>query len=116
MEEKTIQSIPVKPLALMLGVMGAVVGVFIGIFYALTFGALVSTYLPSSTVEDVSGYGLIFGVMMIVIMPIFGFIAGLIEGVITGLLYNFLAPKIGGIKLRFREENPVPQPLAASTI
>jgi hypothetical protein len=42
-------------------------------------------------------------------MPILGFIGGLIQGVIVAVLYNFLAPRIGGIKIRFKEESMPPQ-------
>jgi hypothetical protein len=41
-------------------------------------------------------------------MPILGFIGGLIQGVIVAVLYNFLAPRIGGIRIRFKEESHMP--------
>lgn len=108
MKEKTIQSIPVLPFALMLGVISAVIGLIMGIFYALVFGAIFSTIpnlaIASPGVFDVSWLSVIFGVGAIIIMPIIGFVGGLINGVIVTVLYNFLAPRIGGIKLRFKEE------------
>jgi hypothetical protein len=42
-------------------------------------------------------------------MPIAGFIGGLIQGLIIAVLYNLLAPRIGGIRLRFKEDSTVPQ-------
>jgi len=42
-------------------------------------------------------------------MPIAGFIGGLIQGLIIAVLYNLLAPRIGGIRLRFMEDSIVPQ-------
>ena len=108
MEEKTIQSISVLPLALMSGLIGAVIGLLIGIFYAVVFGAIFST-IPSSTlgtgVFDFGWFSIIFGVAAIIIMPIIGFIAGLIQGALVAVLYNFFAPRIGGIKFRFKEES-----------
>jgi hypothetical protein len=104
MEEKTIQSIPVMPFALMYACISAVIGFFIGIFYALIFGAIFAS-IPSSTTSGVNlGWlSLIFGVGAIIVVPVIAFIGGLITAAITALLYNFLAPRIGGIKLRFKE-------------
>ncbi len=51
MEEKTIQAIPVMPLALMYGCISAVIGLIVGIFYALVFGTLFATIpLPQQAV------------------------------------------------------------------
>lgn len=105
MAVKTIQSVPAMPFALMLGCIGAVVGVILGIFYALFFGAIFSL-IPSPTQGsiDLSFLRVIFGVGALVIMPIAGFAAGFIQGLLYAALYNLLAPRIGGIKLRFKED------------
>jgi hypothetical protein len=111
MGEKTIQSIPVMPFAMMLGVISAVIGLIIGVIYALVFGALISA-IPATTTTGVINFGwlgVLFGVGAIIIMPILGFIGGLIQGVIVAVLYNFLAPRIGGIRIRFKEESMPPQ-------
>ncbi len=109
MTEKTIQSVPIMPFALMLACIGAVIGVAIGLFYALFFGTLFSL-LPaaSQTGVDRPLLQLIFGVGAIVVMPITGFVGGLIQGLLYAALYNFLAPKIGGIRVRFKEDNSPP--------
>ena len=49
MEERTIQSVPVMPFALMLACISAVMGLIVGIFYAAIFGAIFSG-LPSEAV------------------------------------------------------------------
>jgi hypothetical protein len=105
MTVKTIQSVPVMPFALMLGCIGAVFGVIFGIFYALFFGAIFSL-IPSTTQIgiDLNLLRLFFGVGALVIMPIAGFAAGFIQGLLYAVLYNLLAPRIGGIKLRFKED------------
>jgi hypothetical protein len=112
MGEKTIQSIPVMPFAMMLGVISAVIGLIIGVIYALVFGAMISA-IPATTattgVVNFGWLGVLFGVGAIIIMPILGFVGGLIHGVIVAVLYNFLAPRIGGIRIRFKEENMPPQ-------
>jgi len=112
MEEKTIQSIPVMPFALMYACISAIIGVIIGIFYAVVFGAIFAS-IPSSTTGGFSlGWlSLFFGVGAIIVVPIVSFIGGLIMSAIVALLYNFLAPRIGGVKVRFKEEpRPTPQP------
>lgn len=105
MEEKIIQSVPVMPFALMYACISAIIGLIIGIFYAILFGAI-SANVPSSTTSPVNlgWFGLLFGVGAIIVTPIVSFIVGLIFSVITALLYNFLAPRIGGVKVRFKEE------------
>jgi len=93
------------PFALMLACIGAVIGVILGIFYALFFGAIFSL-IPSTTQAgiDLNLLRIIFGVGALLIMPIAGFVGGLVQGLLYAALYNFLAPRIGGIKLRFKED------------
>ena len=111
MEEKTIQSIPVLSFALMYACISAIIGLFVGIFYALLFGAIFSSIPPSTTGGFNLGWlSLFFGVGSIIIVPIVSFIGGLIMAAIIALLYNFLAPRIGGVKVRFKEDRPTPQP------
>ncbi|TRO48197.1 hypothetical protein E2P60_01445 [Candidatus Bathyarchaeota archaeon] len=107
MEERTIQSIPVMPFALMYACISAAIGFVIGIFYALLFGTIFSSIPPSTTGGlDLGWLGLFVGVGAVVIMPVILFATGLIGAAITALLYNFLAPRIGGVKVRFKEEAP----------
>ena len=110
MTEKTIQSIQVMPLALMLACIGAAIGLIVGVFYALFFGAIFSM-IPSTaqTGVDLTFLRVIFGVGAIIVMPIMGFIGGLIQGLLYAFLYNVLAPRIGGVRLRFKEDNQPPQ-------
>jgi len=111
LNERTIESIPVMPVALMLGCISAIIGLIVGIFYAVVFGAIFSA-IPStvpSTGLDLSFLRVLFGVGAIILGPILGFIGGLIQGLVYAALYNFLAPRIGGIKVRFKAENQSPQ-------
>ena len=41
------------------------------------------------------------GAIWVLIVPIAVFIVGFIQGSIYAVVYNFLAPRIGGIRLRF---------------
>ena len=111
MEEKTIQAIPILPFALMMACISAVIGLIIGIFYAVTFGAIfaaISSAVPGEI--DLTGFGILFGAAAIIIWPIVMFVIGLVEGVIVAAIYNFLAPRIGGVKLRFKEDRQLPPP------
>ena len=110
MEEKTIQSIPVMPFALMMACITAVILFIVGIIYAVIGFAVLSAIsgLPTTSGINTTGFGILFGAAAIIIFPILGFIAGLIQGVIYAWVYNFLAPRIGGIKLRFKEEYRAP--------
>jgi hypothetical protein len=109
MEERTIQSVPIMPFALMYACISAVVGFFVGIFYALIFGAIFAS-IPSSTTGglNLGWLSLIFGFGAIIIMPIFAFIGGFIVAAIIALVYNFLSPRIGGVKVRFKEDHQPP--------
>ena len=111
MEEKTIQSIPVMPFAMMYACISAAIGLIMGIFFALFFGAIVAS-VPTQTTPELGIGGLLsifFGLGAIIVVPIVSFIGGLISGGLTALLYNFLAPRIGGIKVRFKEDQRLQQ-------
>lgn len=107
MGEKTIQRIHVLPFALMNGIISGAMGLILGIIYALIFGAMIAAF-PTTGVVNLGWLGVLFGVGAIIIMPIMGFAGGLITGVLVTILYNFLAPRIGGIRIRFKEESKVP--------
>jgi hypothetical protein len=80
MEEKTIQSIPVMPFALMYACLSAVIGLFVGITYAVIFGAVFAAIPISTTGVNLTGLGIIFGAGAIIVIPIIAFIGGLIGG------------------------------------
>jgi hypothetical protein len=113
MEEKTIRSISPLPFGLMMGAISAVIAFIAGIIFALIWLPLVSVGLTSAStitpIPGVSGIIAAMGVLMVIIFPIIGFIAGFIQGLIYAAVYNFLAPRIGGIKIRFQEASQAPQ-------
>lgn len=104
LEVKTISSVPIVPFALMFGIISAVIGLITGIIFALIFGTIPITIPTTTDVVTPGWFRALFSVGAIVIMPILGFAGGFIQGAIYAALYNFLAPKIGGIQLRFKEE------------
>jgi hypothetical protein len=106
--EKTIQKIPVMPFALMIacicGVIGLILGIFCGLIFAAAFGAMMGNLSAGTGYAVHPLVRFMIGIGAVVIMPIFAFIGGLIHGAIIAFLYNILAPRIGGIKIQFKEE------------
>ena len=91
------------PLALMLGTIGAVFGLIGGLIAAASWTAMMSMIagMPNYQGPSASFLGVFFGISAIILFPIMGFISGLLQGLIVAVVYNFLAPKIGGVKLQF---------------
>lgn len=103
MVERTIRNIPAMPFAVMMGAIQAVIGLIAGILMAVVSTAIMSIVSSAAPDVDLTGFGVLFGVGAIIALPIIGFIGGLIQGLIIAVIYNFLAPRIGGIKLHFEE-------------
>ena len=95
-EMKTITKIPVGAIALMAAVIGAVLGLIEGIISAIGIAAFTSA-LPSS-ISNV-GLGAAGALVVIIGSIISGFIGGYIVTAILALIYNWVAPRIGGVKL-----------------
>lgn len=91
------------PLALMLGTIGAAFGLIGGLIAAASWTAIMSTItsMPNYQGPSTPSLGVFFGIGAIILFPIGGFISGLVQGLIVAVVYNFLAPRIGGIKLQF---------------
>ena len=106
MEGKTVIRIPALPFGLMYGAVSAVIGLIVGIIFATFWTSIFSfmTSVPGYSGPSWTGLGFLFGVGAIVMFPIIMFVSGLIQGLLIAVLYNFLAPRIGGIKLYFQEE------------
>ncbi|MDO5836906.1 MAG: hypothetical protein Q4P17_10380 [Methanobacterium sp.] len=107
MEE--IISIPVIPASLMLSVLYTIITFLIMLIVAPIMvlalqGAALATISTSTAVAGVGGLGAL-GVLGIIIMiigvPIVMLISTFISTAIMTLLYNFLTPRMGGIKLKF---------------
>jgi hypothetical protein len=94
MGEMMITKVPVGAIALMVAAISAVLGLIAGILTAIGLEALASilpTWFPISV-----GYGALGAIIGGVVG---GFIGGYIITAIIALLYNWLAPKVGGVKL-----------------
>ena len=94
MEDKTIKAISAVPLGLMMGTISAVLAFIASVIMVLF---MMPSIRLASGFEWIGG----FGALLAVIIPITVFIVGFIQGLIVAVVYNFLAPRIGGIRLRF---------------
>ncbi len=94
-EAVKLTHIGVTSIAIMAGAIYAVMGFITGLFYTLFF-ALFSVFLPRGGI--MAGLGII----MLVISTVGGFILGFVCAAIFAIVYNFLAPKIGGVEVELK--------------
>jgi len=94
MEEKTIKAIPAIPLGLMMGAISAVIAFVAAIIMVLVM-------LPALTYTPGFEWVGFLGALWVVVIPVVVFVVAFIQGLIVAVVHNFLAPRIGGIKLRF---------------
>jgi hypothetical protein len=108
-EIKKIKSIPVFDFSVIIGVISAILSFISGIIYFIVgYGVLysLSTYIISlnnetaavvnSVASSITAMGAFY---LIIVWPILMFFVSFIVAAIATLLYNYLAPRIGPIKL-----------------
>ena len=106
---KTVKSLPVLDVSLIVSVIALILSFIAGILYFIIGWSTIhqiSTYIISlnpqtaAVVNSVAGSITAMGALyLIIIWPITVFIGTFIVSAIAVLLYNYLAPMIGGIKL-----------------
>jgi hypothetical protein len=122
LEDNQVTQIPIVPFALMIACIGTIWAFIIGLFLAAALAPLFTlisgsipviagaianatnatpTTLPTGAL--VSAGGVMTSVILIIGMPIAVFIGGFIGTALVALFYNFLIPKVGGIKLNFAQ-------------
>jgi hypothetical protein len=108
-EVKKLKSLPVFDFSLIIAVIWAIISFILGIIYFIVgYAALhqASTFIISlnnnttavvnSVASSISTMGALY---LIIVWPIMTFFLTFIGAAIVALLYNYLAPRIGGIKL-----------------
>ncbi len=90
----SVKKIEMLSLAKTLGVLHAVVGFIIGLLMSLA--SLTGLADPDR---------LLFGSASVVVLPIVNFILGFVGGVLIALIYNFIGPMLGGIKIYLHDES-----------
>lgn len=106
---KTVKSLPVFDVSLIISVIALILSFIAGILYFIIGWSTIhqiSTYIISlnpqtaTVVNSVAGSITAMGALyLIIVWPITIFIGTFIVTAIAILLYNYLAPRIGGIKL-----------------
>lgn len=103
---KEIKRIPVISFALIIAVVLAITMLVVGIVMTL-LGAPMYSMMPSLNMMpmmDDFNHMFIGGasaLYFIIIMPLMVFICGFLVTALAAIIYNLLAPRIGGIKLEF---------------
>jgi hypothetical protein len=95
---KEIKSVGPASFTLMSSSIQAVLVFIFAVICAVAFGTA-STFVPE--LSNVAGVIAALGVAIIVILPISSFLINVMISFISIILYNGLAPRIGGIKLGF---------------
>jgi hypothetical protein len=100
-ELRTVTKIPVGAVALIVAVIDAVISFIYGVISAIFIlggAASLNSILPAGVSV---GSGATLAITVIITATIGGFIGGYIITAIVALVYNWLAPRIGGVKLEF---------------
>jgi hypothetical protein len=87
----------------MMGIISAIIALIVGLIYAGVFSAILSTlsnYQTTTPFPFSTALGGVFVVLIPILAAVGGFVGGFIQGLIIAVLYNFLAPRIGGVKVR----------------
>lgn len=101
---KEIERIPVVSFALIVSLVLAITMFVVSIIMAI-FGISVYQMMPFFNVMPMMNYIVYSGMAVlwfVVIMPIMMFIGGFIITAFATIIYNLLAPRIGGIKFEYK--------------
>ncbi len=103
MDEKTIKSISPLPLGLIMGAISGILGLIATIIFAIFYFPLMSSFYSQVETISLSAIPSVVGIITLVTIPVIAFVVGFIQGLLTAVIYNFIAPRIGGIKIKFKE-------------
>ena len=97
---KEIKHVRAAPFTLMTSVIHAILAFIVAIFLLLGLGVLAA--IPQ--LSAISGVLLTLGVALVILIPLTSFFYNVVGAFVMALLYNVLAPKVGGIKLGMEGE------------
>lgn len=105
---KQIQNVPVVPFALMsasiLGILTFLIMLIIGPLFAFGIQSAALAGAGAAGIPGLSSigaFGLVWMIIMIVGIPIVAFIGIFISTAVAAIVYNLLAPKVGGVEFNF---------------
>lgn len=104
MTEQTIKSISPLPLGLIMGLISAVMGLIVTIIFGIFYFPIIFNLESLPETINISGLPTLVGTITVILIPVIAFVTGFIQGLLTAVVYNFIAPRIGGIKLKFAEK------------
>jgi len=112
MEEKTIRSVSPVPFGLIMGAVSGVAGLIGTLLFTVFYLPFMSTFSESFNPVPGTPTTSIFpgalGLVIVIVIPIVAFIMGFVQGLLSAVIYNFLAPRIGGIKIQFEDTSQAP--------
>lgn len=103
---KEISSIKIVPFTLMSSTISAILAFISGVILALILGIIVA-FLPAPLGGLLAG----LSATLIIARTILVFLMGLSIGFLSVLLYNLLAPRVGGVKLAMEDNSLVSIPI-----
>lgn len=98
---KVIKRIDPMSAAKVMAGLGAITGLIAGILIAILGSSSPMSYMMGTYSAMQPSLGKL-SVLAIIIMPIVYAIAGFISGLVWSVFYNFVAGKIGGIKIELK--------------
>ncbi|WP_457613164.1 hypothetical protein [Methanocaldococcus sp.] len=106
---KEIKRINTISLALVSGMVHSIIVAIFG-FIMLIIPAVASMISLAAVHSEMAGlfaymvgYGLVMGIFIWVIAVIISFAAGFVFGGLFGIIYNFVASRIGGVKVELKD-------------
>jgi len=99
---KEITKIGILSLAKIMGVFGIIVGLVEGVMIGLAYKQLSSNPDLFNPTDPQVQYIMTTGWSNIIILPLIVGIFSFIIGILSALIYNFVAQKIGGIKIHLK--------------
>jgi hypothetical protein len=87
-----LRGIEPAPFAKIYGIFAAILGLFYGLLFTLIFALVPATSMQMQL------FGII-GAFSIVLFPIIGFVLGFVYAAVYAMVYNWVATKIGGIRV-----------------
>ncbi|MGZ4857691.1 MAG: hypothetical protein ACXVZU_04970, partial [Methanobacteriaceae archaeon] len=93
---KEIKHIRATPFTLMNASIEAILAFIAAIIFVIAFG-LVAAFIPQ--LSALGGILALIGVAVIILAPLTAFFINIMFGFVLALLYNLVAPRVGGVKL-----------------
>lgn len=102
MAKMMIRRVGILSSAKMSGIVGAGLGLIIGVIYGLLFMVIGAAALSGRNGPG-AGFGIVGGLLMMVVIPVMYGVLSFVIGAIYALIYNAAAGFVGGVELELEE-------------